>query len=116
MSNLGSILLWLYPQAKPLADYRVQKDSADQDPYIAYWNVQGVAQPTVAEVMAREADWLAYKASPAGKMERWALPRKVQAALAVRAYSQWLTLPLARRNQIQAIIDEEATKIIQALS
>jgi hypothetical protein len=58
--DLGSILAWLYPDASPLYDYRVQQDSEEAGPYIAYWDAAKLGpQPTTAEVMARRDEWLA---------------------------------------------------------
>lgn len=55
--NLAAILQWLHPQTTPGDRWTLQDDG--DGPYIAAWNVPGVPQPTVAELLALAADWQA---------------------------------------------------------
>jgi len=51
MNNLGLILRHLYPNANPLADYRVQDDGSG--PYIAHWDEAKLGpRPTQEELDA----------------------------------------------------------------
>lgn len=74
MSNLASMLEWLYPDA-PLGSYRVQQDSEHDGPYIAAWDVPGVSQPTIEYLTSRLAE---FEALPSD----WREKRRAKASLA----------------------------------
>lgn len=116
--NLGSIIAWLYPQAKtgPFGDWVVEQAGVGQPFLITRWVVPNVPQPTVAEVMSREADWIAYRDGTEGKADRVTLPNKVLASLVLRAGSAWTGYPLAFRNKVMAILDAAATDIVNKIS
>lgn len=58
-NNLASILAYLYPQGRPGIDWVVRQDGESSPCYIASWSLAGVTQPTEAEVMSHEAEYLA---------------------------------------------------------
>jgi hypothetical protein len=56
--NIAQVIIYLFPQAKPLIDFTVQDDSDGNGPYIAVWNLEA-DQPTEEEL---EAAWEALNA------------------------------------------------------
>lgn len=93
MQNLGTILATLYPNAVPLADYRVQQDHENVDPYIAHWDVTKLGpQPDAATLQAAEAGALR-KAEALRKIaeaESRITPRRLREAI-ISGDKTWLT-------------------------
>lgn len=57
--EIGGMLAWLYPQAIPNRDYRVEQHGEGQPLVISAWNVEGEAKPTLEYLASREAEYLA---------------------------------------------------------
>ena len=95
VENLGSILAWKYPGG----DWEVRRDSPRTQPYIATWNVPGVPQPTVAEVLALEPAWQTYLATPDQTADQIQISTKVLSALIEIAASRVEIPPRPRPQQ-----------------
>jgi hypothetical protein len=64
MNELGELISWLYPQARPGIDFVVVQRGEGEEPEIVRWAVPGVNQPTHAYLVdqlpafrARAANW-----------------------------------------------------------
>lgn len=66
MTNLGTILQHLYPNANALRDYRVQDDGSG--PYIAHWN---------SELLGPQPDQAALEAAEQKALDAIAAKRKI---------------------------------------
>jgi hypothetical protein len=62
MKNLGPLLKWLYPDARPYFDWRVQQD-AGKEPELVFWDVPGVERPTEEFLRSKLQEFEAYRKS-----------------------------------------------------